>query len=382
MPSWVGRCGGLACGREGPAESPGGDTASPDVPPRDAGPDRAWTVLVCTRDRSGLLAETLRALQRLDDPGVPYEVVVVDNGSCDRTPAVVQAAARSSVVPFRHVREPRGGLSVARNVGVAAARGEWIAFTDDDILVDADWLVALHRGASAHTADFLGGPVLPRWGAPPPRWLPAGAPRGEIWGALALLDYGDRDAPLAIPLGANMAFRRAALLAAGPFREDLGRDAGSLKSQAVPELMLRLKASGAKGWYIADARVRHWIPPDRLTKRYFRRWFFWKGVSRAVMERHVPVDEVGVDFRRVRRIGRIPRYMLRQAAQGALECVANAARGDPSGVLAAETRLCYLAGYARAVWFGDPSPTGKRADGVRHGSCSWLGPRCEPRRRP
>ncbi|HEY8367951.1 MAG TPA: glycosyltransferase [Thermodesulfobacteriota bacterium] len=314
---------------------------------------------MCTRDRARLLARALRAMRALEEPGVPYEIVVVDNGSRDRTARVVGAAAAGSAVPIRYLYEPRGGLSVVRNVGVANARGEWIAFTDDDIIVAPGWLAALRRGASTRGADFLGGRVLPRWGAPPPPWLPRGRARGEIWGALALLDYGDRDVPLAVPLGANMAVRREAIRAVGPFREDLGRDAGSLKSQAVPELMLRLRAAGAKGWYIADARVYHWIPPDRLTKRYFQRWFFWKGVSRAVMERHAPIDEAGIDFRTVPRIGRIPRYMFRQVAEAGLACVARAIRGDLSGVLVAETRLCYLAGYARAVWFGDPSPTGR-----------------------
>jgi glycosyltransferase involved in cell wall biosynthesis len=313
-----------------------------------------WTVLVCTRDRAELLGEALASIAQLEDPGVPYEVVVVDNDSRDETRAVVERAAAASPVPLRYLFEPRGGVSAARNTGIAASAGDLIAFTDDDVRVEPGWLAALHRAAIAHPTDvFFGGPVLPRWGAPRPAWLPPGPTRGEIWGPIALLDYGDQARPLINPLGANMAFRRAALVAVGGLREDLGRDAGSLRSQGVPELMLRLRAGGAgKGWYVPDARVHHWVPPARLTKQYFRRWFFWKGLSRALLEQGTPVDEVGCDFRSVPRIAWIPRYMFRQAAVDSAAWALSTVRGDPAAALAAEVRLWYLAGYARAAWHG------------------------------
>jgi glycosyltransferase involved in cell wall biosynthesis len=318
----------------------------------------SWTVLICTRDRAGLLAETLESLRCLTDPGEPYEVIVVDNGSTDDTRAVVGRAAAASPVDLRYVLEPRGGLSAARNRGLGEARGDDIAFTDDDVLVDPQWLAALARAFAARPVDFLGGRVVPRWGAERPRWLPAGRTRGEIWGAIALFDHGDEQRPLGKPLGANMAFRRLKVLAAGGFREDLGRDKASLKGQEVPELLERLKAAGGRGgWYVPDAVVRHWIPSDRLTKGYFRRWFYWKGVSRAVVKDRVHVGGVWRPASEVRRLAGLPRGLYRDVLEAAGRLAAGAARGDRAGVFEAETRLWYAAGYARATWLGDPSPT-------------------------
>lgn len=319
-----------------------------------------WTVLICTRDRVDLLAETLASLKGLVDPGVPYEVVVVDNGSRDGTRAAVEAAAAESPVPLRYVYEPRGGLSAARNAGIGAARGEAIAFTDDDVLVDPGWLAAFAGALAVRPVDFLGGRVLPRWGGPRPPWLPNGQTRGEIWGAIALFDYGDDARPLAKPLGANMAFRRAPLVRVGGFREDLGRDAASLKGQEVPELLQRLGAAGGRGgWYVPDAVVHHWIPPERLTKRYFRRWFYWKGVSRAVVGDRVHVGGAWLTAGEVRRLAGLPRGLYEDAVRAAARFAARTAARDCAAAFEAETRLWYAAGYARATWLGDPSPTGK-----------------------
>lgn len=322
-----------------------------------------WTILICTRDRAALLAETLASLRHLEHPGEPYEAVIVDNGSTDDTRGVVERAAAASPVDLRYVYEPRGGLSAARNTGVREARGESIAFTDDDVLVDPGWLAAFARAFAEEPVDFLGGRVDPRWGADRPRWLPAGRTRGEVWGAVALFDYGDAPRPLAKPLGANMAFKKAPLVAVGGFREDLGRDKASLKGQEVPELLERLKGAGGRGgWYVPDAVVHHWIPPDRLTKAYFRRWFYWKGISRAAVRDRVHVGGVWRPASEVRRLAGLPRGLYRDALGAARRLGASALRGDPAGAFEAETKLWYTFGYARATWFGDPSPTGAKRE--------------------
>jgi GT2 family glycosyltransferase len=106
------------------------------------GPRPPVSVVVCTRDRPAVLIRCLDALDRLEYPD--FEVVVVDNASSsDATAAVIDGLDRPRV---RYVMEPRAGLSRARNRGVATARGEIIAFTDDDVVVDPLWLEALVRG--------------------------------------------------------------------------------------------------------------------------------------------------------------------------------------------------------------------------------------------
>jgi GT2 family glycosyltransferase len=111
--------------------------ASADGTPGGTVPPPSVTVAVCTRDRPDDLARCLDALQRLDYPGL--EILVVDNAPA--TAATEQlAAARAGV---RYVREPRPGLDHARNRALAEARGELLAFTDDDVVPDPSWVTAL-----------------------------------------------------------------------------------------------------------------------------------------------------------------------------------------------------------------------------------------------
>lgn len=105
------------------------------------------SVVVCTHDRADSLRVTLASLERLrglDD--LTWEVVVVDNASGDETPAVIEACARRGHLPLRPVFEPRLGHARARNAGVRAARGQVVAFTDDDVAVDPGWLRAVVEG--------------------------------------------------------------------------------------------------------------------------------------------------------------------------------------------------------------------------------------------
>jgi hypothetical protein len=98
------------------------------------------SVVVCTFNRADLVMRTLRAV--LDQEGVDFEVVVVDDGSTDATPQVLAAVDDPRL---RVVRQANAGLSAARNGGLAVARGAWVVFLDDDDVPDPGWLAALAR---------------------------------------------------------------------------------------------------------------------------------------------------------------------------------------------------------------------------------------------
>src|SRR5690606_2409380 len=99
------------------------------------------TVAICTWNRSFLLARTLEQLGALIvPPGLRWELLVVDNASSDDTSQVLQGYLGR--LPLRVVREERPGLSNARNAAIRAARGEYIIWTDDDVLVAPGWLAA------------------------------------------------------------------------------------------------------------------------------------------------------------------------------------------------------------------------------------------------
>jgi glycosyltransferase involved in cell wall biosynthesis len=118
------------------------------------------SVVVATRDRPSHLVKCLHSLLALQYPR--YEIIVVDNApSTTATVELVQDICRDNP-HVRYAREDRPGLSWARNCGIAAARGEILAFTDDDAVVDRCWLVELTKGFSvAAEVACVTGLVLP-----------------------------------------------------------------------------------------------------------------------------------------------------------------------------------------------------------------------------
>ena len=287
-----------------------------------AAADLDATVLIATYNRAALLDRTLGSLRRLRmAPGRRWEVIVVDNNSSDATRDVVERHALDFPVPLRYLLEPRQGRSSALNAGIAAAAGAVIAMTDDDVIVDEGWLEAacdaLLEPAAPEVA-YAGGPVRPLWETAPPPWLDLR--RGDLWGTIAIQDHGGErfgyEEKKKVPLGANMAATRELFKRIGNFRADLGRSSGArVLGQEVPELLARARAAGWRGAYVPSMQVDHHVPAARLTRRYFRRWWFGKGVSRARLEESRPVTELGVDLQRTPHLLGVPRYMYRVALQ-------------------------------------------------------------------
>jgi glycosyltransferase involved in cell wall biosynthesis len=309
------------------------------------------SVVVCTYNRAALLPACLASLDRLEDPGVPYELVVVDNGSTDGTAEFLArwaAAAPAGGPARRALREPRSGKSYALNLAIAETTSEWLALTDDDVLVDPAWLrVAVEAFRADPEVDFVGGKVLPIWESPPPPWFSTTRP--DLFGTIAMLDYGDEPFVFRrrVPLGANIAYRRRAFERAGLFRVDLGPDHTTLRRQEFPEHLLRVEAAGGYGRYLPAMVVHHHVTSSRLTKAYFREWFYWRGISRAIMAEGTPVDDQGLDYRTVPRIAGVPRFMYRQAAERLAGMLYHRARGDQAAAFICETHLWYLWGFAR-----------------------------------
>ena len=242
-----------------------------------------FSIVIATYKRAGVLKDTLESLSRLR-PGAPWELIVVDNNSPDDTREVVEIAARTFPVPLRYAFEAEQGRSAALNCGFALATGDIIVTTDDDVRVEPDWLTAIETALVRQECDYVGGRVTPLWeSARIPRWFPPTS--SLLWGVVALLDYGPSPLPFGnrVPLGVNMAMRREAIERVGGFDARVGRKAGTLLGQEVREWCMRARAAGMGGCYVPEIVVQHLIPRDRMTKRYFRRWFYWRGISRAML---------------------------------------------------------------------------------------------------
>ena len=240
------------------------------------------SVILCTYNRSAVLSQALESIATSRLPSsFEWEVLVVDNNSKDHTREVVEGFCTRFPGRFRYLLEREQGLSHARNAGIREALGEIIVFTDDDVIVEADWLYKLTAAFSHGEYAGVGGRIFPQQSFSPPRWLLSEGPR-QIKGVLVLFDLGDQPLNLdRTPFGANMAFRRFVFEKYGNFRTDLGRCGDDLIGNEENEFCRRLMDGGENLRYEPSAVVYHPVPPERLTREYFLQWFFAYGRANA-----------------------------------------------------------------------------------------------------
>jgi glucosyl-dolichyl phosphate glucuronosyltransferase len=313
------------------------------------------SILICTYNRARLLRETLAALRAMTlPPECQVEIIVVDNNSSDNTQLVIAEAAAQSAVPVIAVRETRQGKSFALNHGLDVARGDVIALTDDDVWPQANWLAQIVADFRQRDVTFVFGKVLPRWGRlPPPEMLTPAAQ--VIWGPLAIVDYGDEPTDYVadgvgrrLPIGANLAFAREALVAIGGWRTDLGKVNNTLISGEDHEIFLRLRRHGRfSGYYDPAVSVQHFVPAARLTRQYFRRWFFWHGKTQALMFDDLYPE---IDVSRVPRIAGVPRFLYRQSLEQIWLWLRSLGNSDALKVLTEELYALQYAGMAYEFW--------------------------------
>jgi len=238
------------------------------------------SIAICSHDRSVDVALCLSALAP-QLSGHADELVVVDSCSTPKHAAVLRSLAAEYGAKFIRLDTP--GLSLARNAALAAANGEWVAYLDDDAIPFSDWLSALHLAIENGGSDLaaLGGLTEPFWPEQPvpghitPRWL--------IYLSCNQDKVRRSVREGAKVCGANLAFRRESLLAAGGFHKELGRIGdrliGGEESLAVRLLLRR----GLEVMYEPAVRVWHRIAHDRLTLDWIRRRAYWEGVTEVIL---------------------------------------------------------------------------------------------------
>ncbi len=298
----------------------------------------AVSVVLSTRNRCGVLGDALEALLDQEAGGLPYEILVVDNNSSDGTAALIRAFERRSGGVLRYVHEPREGVSNGRNAGIAASRGAIIAFTDDDVRASRGWLAAGVRRLMEHPdIHYVGGPVLPRWTAAPPRWLTR-----AHWSPLAAVDYGTvafrvPEAGAVCLVTANLFVRRESLDRVGWFHPAFRRCQDH-------ELMLRLWAGGLAGLYAPDVVTSTLVLPERLTRRYHRRWHQRHGHFLALMPlraRQAADGLVVEDAAKTRLFLGAPLFEYRALLEAAVSYCRALAKERADCVLAHEFRIRY-----------------------------------------
>ena len=264
------------------------------------------------------------------------EVLVVDNGSTDGTAQTVRQW-QPRLAGLQYLRESVAGLSRARNLALEQARGEIVAFLDDDARATPSWLSALRGAYEDGRVAAAGGPVTLSWPTGRPTWI---SPAMERW--FSAVDLGsslrelDDDEEL---FGCNLSVRGDVARAVGGFDPALGRIGRSLRSGEDWELLQRVRRAGGAVVYVPDAVVVHQVLPERLTLAWPLRRAFAQGRSDAV---RAHADDAGGALRAEARAA------TARAVRGAgSEARAWATRGRPaSDVVHALMGWALQVGYA------------------------------------
>lgn len=233
------------------------------------------SVVICTWNRAASLERTLRSMCSLSVPtNVEWELIVVNNACSDATDEVI--ASFGDRLPIRRAYEGEPGLANARNRALHEATGEYIIWTDDDVLVDPGWIeaycVAFRRYPDA---QVFGGPIEPLFEGEAPEWLPRVLDQiGWVYGRQSFGEEPLQLSPENVdggPYGANMALRVDALRNRR-FDARLGVRHEEYSTGEETELLRKILLEGRDGWWIPQAPVRHRIPQSSQTTRYVRRW--------------------------------------------------------------------------------------------------------------
>ncbi|MEH3139010.1 MAG: glycosyltransferase family 2 protein [Mycobacterium kyogaense] len=236
-------------------------------------------------------------------------VVVIDHNEELFERAVERFRADSRIAVCRNTGER--GLSDARNTGVAASRGDIVAFLDDDAAAQPGWSSALVAHYDDPEVVGVGGHAEPVWPSERPRWMPA-----EFDWVVGCSYVGQPQQVAAVrnPLGCNMSLRRSVFAEIGGFRSEVGRVGSVPVGGEETELFLRLRAQRPTGRVLLDpsAAVSHHVSADRATPRYFMRRCYHEGMSKAVVTRLAAAPK-SLDSEQSYATRVLPRAVVREA---------------------------------------------------------------------
>ena len=218
-------------------------------------------VCICTYKRPALLSGLLAGLAAQRTDGLfTYSIVVADNDPETSGREAVGLFAESAAVPVTYCSEPERNIAMARNKAVGNARGEYIAFIDDDERPGDGWLLGLFKACGEYRADGVLGPVRPRFEEAPPPWIVKGGffERPEHPTGYVLKWQETRTG--------NVLFRRDILEGDDkPFRPEFGTGSEDV------EFFFEMTKRGRRFVWCAEAPVYESVPPERCTRAYLLR---------------------------------------------------------------------------------------------------------------
>lgn len=312
------------------------------------------SVIICayTEARWDDLLAAIESIQKQSQPA--FELILV----IDHNPALFERAKAQIPNIIHRENTEYQGLSGARNCGVAASRGELIAFLDDDARAHPCWLELMTKCCQDPYVLGAGGVVVPLWSASAPTWFP----REFYWViGCSYEDYKGKVTRVRNAFGGNICIRREVFKTVGGFRTGLGRT----DEKPLPlggeetELCIRASQHWPERFFLCDpgAISEHHIPIQRMNRRYFRSRCYAEGLSKATLTRYTGSKD-GLATERSYTSQILPRGVLRGIRDGL--------RGDLSG-FARSWMICVgltttIAGYLAGKASGGAQSRARRSE--------------------
>lgn len=226
----------------------------------------AISAIICTYNRSKLLAGTLESLVNQSLDRSLYEIIIADNASTGNTKqTVMELIDKYSDWNLRYVYEPEQGSSNARNAGYKNAKAKYVAYIDDDAKADKHWLRNIVKMIEEIKPDILGGPIYPFYLTEKPKWFLDKyeiRSNGDTTRFLKSNEYIS---------ASNIIFKKELLNLLGGFDPDLGPKGTKMSYGEETKLIIeaRKRFKDIKIYYSPEIIVYHLVPAEKMTMKYF-----------------------------------------------------------------------------------------------------------------
>jgi glycosyltransferase involved in cell wall biosynthesis len=293
------------------------------------------TVLFATRNGERILPAVLESYCSLVPPPGGWKLVIVDNGSTDRTKDAVTAFLGR--LPLTYLFEPTPGKNAALNTGLASVSGDLVVLTDDDVFPRPDWLREMRATADAHPSfAIFGGAVLPRWEVPPAAWVLSWVPLGPSY-TISNPSLAEGPTTPGLIFGPNMAVRADVFRAGYRFDPAIGPRGGRYAMGSETEFVMRLVKAGFAAWHCPRPVVEHLIRESQLQ----RSWILERAVRFGRGQRRLNANDESVPVRKW--LG-VPRWIFRGLLRNSIGLARAWLVADPEGRFRARWEFNFLLG--------------------------------------
>lgn len=227
------------------------------------------SLIICTYNNAPLLDRVLLNISKQKNSiDSDWSVLVVNNNCTDNTTEVVTNFIHSGNIPnLSIINEEKQGLSSARLCGIKNTTAEWIAFVDDDCLLQDNWVEEAILFAKSHPkCGAFGGKVILDWEVPPSEILL------KYKSSFAAQDHGEKDKLIerSCIVGAGLVINRSAILQSGWMNKQMlsDRKGKDLTSGGDSEIIIRIRQAGFEIWYSSNCVLNHYIPVKRISEEY------------------------------------------------------------------------------------------------------------------